>query len=38
MDPAIEAHMVEHMLRLMAENDAPPEAYVRVGLTGAGAS
>lgn len=31
-DPAIEARMVEHLLRLMRENDAPLEQFVRLGL------
>ncbi|MBN1373284.1 MAG: sulfatase [Anaerolineaceae bacterium] len=31
-DPALEKRMVAHLLRLMRENDAPGEQYVRVGL------
>src|SRR5690606_17101641 len=31
-DPAVEARMIEHMVRLMRLNDAPPEQYVRLGL------
>jgi arylsulfatase A-like enzyme len=31
-DPAVEARMVEHLLRLMRENDAPTEQYQRMGL------
>ena len=30
--PAVEARLVEQMLALMLANDAPPEAYVRLGL------
>ncbi|MEJ1158437.1 sulfatase [Prosthecomicrobium sp. N25] len=37
-DPNAEARMVSLMRRLMAETDAPPEAYARVGLEPAGAS
>jgi chorismate mutase len=33
-DAAIEATMVEHLLRLMKENDAPPEQFTRLGLEG----
>jgi arylsulfatase A-like enzyme len=32
-DPGVEQRMIDHMRRLMAENDAPPEAYARVGLS-----
>ena len=31
-DPAVEARMIEHLLRLMQANDAPAEQYERVGL------
>ncbi|NLD45318.1 MAG: sulfatase, partial [Chloroflexi bacterium] len=31
-DGAVEARMVEHLVRLMRENDAPPEQYARLGL------
>ena len=31
-DPAVEAHMIEHLVRLMRENDAPPEQFERLGL------
>ncbi len=31
-DPAIERRMIAHMMRLMEENDAPPEQYTRLGL------
>jgi arylsulfatase A-like enzyme len=31
-DAAIEARMIEHMVRLMGENDAPAEQYERLGL------
>jgi arylsulfatase A-like enzyme len=31
-DDALEARMVEHLVRLMAEADAPPEQYRRLGL------
>ena len=31
-DPAVEAKMTEHLVRLMKENDAPPEQYERLGL------
>ncbi|MCB0008994.1 MAG: sulfatase [Anaerolineales bacterium] len=31
-DEAIEALMVQHLLRLMRANDAPPEQYQRLGL------
>jgi hypothetical protein len=31
-DEAVEARMIEHMLRLMTENDAPAEQYERIGL------
>jgi hypothetical protein len=33
-DPAVEARMVDHLLRLMAECDAPAEQYERLGLEG----
>jgi hypothetical protein len=31
-DPAVEARMIEHLVRLMRENDAPEEQYQRLGL------
>jgi hypothetical protein len=31
-DPEVEAMMVTHLVRLMQENDAPPEQYERLGL------
>ena len=31
-DPAAEARMIEHLVRLMRESDAPPEQYERLGL------
>lgn len=31
--PDIERKMIEHMVRLMRENDAPPEQFERLGLT-----
>jgi arylsulfatase A-like enzyme len=31
-DPAVEAAMTQHLVRLMAENDAPAEQYERLGL------
>lgn len=31
-DPALEAQMVERMKALMAGNDAPPEAFARIGV------
>ena len=31
-DPAVEQRMVEHMVRLMRENDAPAEQFERLGL------
>ncbi|RIK56571.1 MAG: sulfatase [Chloroflexi bacterium] len=31
-DAEVEAHMVEHLLRLMQDNDAPSEQYERLGL------
>ena len=31
-DPATEARMLNHMRRLMAENDCPPEQFTRMGL------
>lgn len=33
-DAAVEAQMVEHLTRLMRENDAPAEQFVRLGLEG----
>ena len=32
-DPEIEAMMIQHMVRLMRENDSPPEQFQRLGLT-----
>jgi arylsulfatase A-like enzyme len=32
-DPQIEAEMIQHMVRLMQDNDAPVEQYERLGLT-----
>lgn len=32
-DPQIEAMMIEHLIRLMVANDAPPEQFERLGLT-----
>ena len=32
-DEALEARMVDHLVRLMAEADAPPEQYRRLGLS-----
>jgi len=31
-DPKIEQMMTDHLVRLMRENDAPTEQYVRLGL------
>lgn len=31
-DPVIEQRMIDHMVRLMAATDAPPEQYERLGL------
>ncbi len=31
-NPEIEEQMLKHMVRLMRENDAPPEQYARLGL------
>jgi len=31
-DPAVEAKMIDHMVRLMKDNDAPPEQFERLGL------
>lgn len=31
-DPAVEQMMIDHLVRLMRENDAPPEQYERLGL------
>ena len=31
-DPEIEAMMIQHMVRLMRENDSPPEQFQRLGL------
>lgn len=32
-DPAIEKRMIDHMVRLMKENDAPAEQFQRMGLS-----
>ena len=32
-DPIIERMMIEHLVRLMRENDAPAEQYARLGLS-----
>jgi arylsulfatase A-like enzyme len=31
--PEVESQMIKHMIRLMKENDAPEEQYIRMGLT-----
>jgi arylsulfatase A-like enzyme len=31
-DPAVEARLIDQMVRLMQANDAPPEQYTRLGL------
>jgi hypothetical protein len=31
-DPAVEKRMIDHLVRLMRGNDAPPEQFVRLGL------
>jgi hypothetical protein len=31
-DPQVEAMMIGHMIRLLVENDAPPEQFERLGL------
>ncbi len=31
-DPAVEARMIDHLTRLMADNDAPAEQYARLGV------
>ena len=31
-DEVIEKRMIEHLIRLMRENDAPPEQFERLGL------
>ncbi len=31
-DPEIEAMMIQHLIRLMVDNDAPPEQFERLGL------
>jgi len=31
-DADVEARMIEHMVRLMEENNAPPEQFERLGL------
>ena len=33
-DPEVEQHMIAHLMRLMQENDAPPEQFQRLGLPG----
>ncbi len=32
-DPGVETRMIAHMVRLMQENDSPPEQFERLGLT-----
>ena len=32
VDPAVKRAMTEHLVRLMRENDAPPEQFERLGL------
>jgi hypothetical protein len=32
-DPEVEAILIAHMIRLMKQNEAPPEAFARLGLT-----
>ena len=31
---AVEKRMIDHLVRLMKENDAPPEQYIRLGIAG----
>jgi arylsulfatase A-like enzyme len=31
-DPEVEAYMVQHLIQLMQENDAPPEQFERLGV------
>lgn len=31
-DPAVEQRMLSHLIRLMRENDAPPEQFLRLGV------
>jgi hypothetical protein len=31
-DPSLERMMIDHMIRLMRENDTPPEQFERLGL------
>ena len=31
-DPEVEQRMIEHLVALMKENDAPPEQFERLGL------
>ncbi|MCL7453575.1 MAG: hypothetical protein M8467_11070, partial [Anaerolineae bacterium] len=31
-DPQVEAMMIGHLIRLMVDNDAPPEQFERLGL------
>ena len=33
-DPEVEQRMIEHLIRLMKENDAPAEQFERLGLDG----
>jgi arylsulfatase A-like enzyme len=33
-DPAVERKMIDHLIRLMGENDAPAEQFERLGLPG----
>lgn len=35
-DAAVERMMTDHLVRLLRENDAPPEQYVRLGLAAGG--
>ncbi len=35
-DPTIEKMMIDHLVRLMRENDAPAEQFQRLGLAEAG--
>lgn len=34
-EPEVEKRLVHHLVRLMRENDAPPEQFTRLGLDGA---
>ena len=33
-NPKIEKMMIDHLVRLMKENDAPPDQFIRLGLDG----